>query len=94
MTGAMETMNGAVKVVVVPLDGGWAVQCDGVCETTVFRAGGRAEAHARALAVALSRAGYHAHLIITDRRSLAIGACLSFAAGDPGEPAPRDLRAA
>ena len=94
MTGAMETMDDAVQVAVAPLSSGWTVQCEHVCETTVFRTGGRAEAHARTLAAALSRAGHDAQLTITDRSGFVIGACRYFAAGDHGERASRDLKAA
>ena len=78
-------MSAAVKISVIPLDFGWAVDAESAFEPMVFRSGGRAEAHARALAIALSRAGAHAYVIINDSTGRTVGANFYGGTMDPDD---------
>lgn len=57
---------------VQPLAEGWAVICSGL-EPLVFRSGGRAEAAARRLALALAKMGRAIELRILDRARNLVG---------------------
>ncbi len=59
-------------ILVAPLAGGWAVVCAGL-EPLVFRSGGRAEAQAKRLALALARLGRAAQVRIFDRARNLVG---------------------
>jgi hypothetical protein len=60
-------------IAVAPVDGGWSLACDGELEPMMFLSGGRAEAHARALAQRLSAAGGEVHLTVRDRSRAVVG---------------------
>jgi len=57
---------------VSPLAEGWAVICSGI-EPLVFRSGGRAEAQAKRLAVALAKLGRAVQVRILDRARNLVG---------------------
>lgn len=61
------------RISVGPVDGGWAVCCEGETHPLLFLSGRRAEEHARTLAGALSRAGDEAFVYIHDRTDALIG---------------------
>jgi hypothetical protein len=60
-------------IAVTPVDGGWSIACDGGLEPMLFLSGGRAEAHARALARRLSEAGDTVEVVVRDRNSAVVG---------------------
>lgn len=62
-----------VTICVVPLGEGWAVEQEDLAESLVFISGGRAEAAARKLARATSRAGMSAEIVIHDRNGQVVG---------------------
>ena len=59
------------KIVVEPLDAGWAVRTDAIANTMVFRSGSAAEEAARGLAFRLARAGDPVKLHLKLRNSAA-----------------------
>ena len=67
------------NIAVAPVDGGWSIACDGGLEPMMFLSGGRAEAHARALARRLSKAGDEVRLTVCDRSQTLIGETRYFA---------------
>ena len=60
---------------VSPLAEGWAVFCVGL-EPLIFRSGGRAEAQARRLAMALAKLGRAVQVCIQDRARNLVGTLL------------------
>ncbi|HEY8616249.1 hypothetical protein [Phenylobacterium sp.] len=62
------------RISVTPVDGGWSLACEGETQPQLFLSGRCAEAQARALALALSRAGDEAFVYIHDRTDALIGA--------------------
>ena len=62
------------RISVGPVDGGWAVSCEGETEPALFLSGRRAEEQARALARALSGAGDEVFVHIHDRSDALVGA--------------------
>jgi len=81
---------------VEPCGEGWAVKCDQVSEPVVFLAGGRAEQHARALAIALAQTGHDVRVFVKDRNHRVVGTGRYFGAEPEGlwlslaEPPPAD----
>ena len=57
---------------VTPLASGWAVMCAGL-EPLIFRSGGRAEAQARRLALALAKLGRGIEVRVFDRARNLVG---------------------
>ena len=68
------------EITVEPCALGWAVVCDSLCQPLLFLSGGRAESQAKALAMAVARAGYDVCLSVLDRRRTLVGKGLYFAA--------------
>lgn len=68
-------MNTKRIIRVSPLADGWGVFCSGL-EPLFFRSGGRAEAQARRLAVALAQVGKAIEVRIFDRARNLVGARL------------------
>ena len=66
-------MNSQRVILDSPLAGGWAVFCAGL-EPLVFRSGGRAEAQARRLALALAKLGRAVQVRVLDRARNLVGA--------------------
>jgi hypothetical protein len=60
-------------IAVAPVEGGWSLICDGALEPMLFLSGGRAEAHARALAHRLAEAGGEVHVTVHDRSRALVG---------------------
>lgn len=52
---------------VKPVDGGWAVQCEGVAEPSLYLSGGRAETIARETAQRLATTGVDVQVDVEDR---------------------------
>lgn len=72
---------------VIPAGSGWAVESDALDNPMIFRSGGRAEATARRLALALARAGHAATLEVKARDGRTAGRFLCPPTNDP-EPVP------
>jgi hypothetical protein len=68
-------------IAVAPVDGGWSLACDCGLQPMLFLSGGRAEAHARALARRLSEAGGEVRVTVRDRSRAVVGQAL-YAAGE------------
>lgn len=66
-------MRREYRISVGPVDGGWAVRCEGQTQPLLFLSGRRAEEQARTLAQALSRAGDEAFVYIHDRTDALVG---------------------
>jgi len=66
-------MTHQYSIVVGPVEGGWALDCDAIQAPMLFLSGARAEAHARALATRLSEAGDDVELIVRDRACVVVG---------------------
>ncbi|WP_374468646.1 hypothetical protein [Phenylobacterium sp.] len=62
------------RISVGPVDGGWAVLCEGETQPLMFLSGRRAEEQARNLALALTRGGMAAVVSVHDRSQALIGA--------------------
>lgn len=65
-------MSNQLIIWVQPLAEGWSVVCSGL-EPLVFRSGGRAEAAARRLALALTRLGRAIEVRVLDRARNLVG---------------------
>jgi hypothetical protein len=61
------------RIAVAPVDGGWAIACDGGLQPMMFLSGARAEAQARALARRLAQAGGEVELTVRDRSETLVG---------------------
>jgi hypothetical protein len=61
------------RILVGPVEGGWAVRWDGAMQPLMFLSGRRAEEHARQLAKALTRSGDEASVVIRDRSEALVG---------------------
>ena len=68
-------MSNQRVILVSPLADGWAVICAGL-EPLLFRSGGRAEAQAKRLALALAKLGQAVQVRIMDRSWNLVGAQL------------------
>lgn len=58
---------------VAPIDGGWALVCEGVTEPSLYLSGARAEATARKTAARLAEAGQDTRVDILDRDLRPVG---------------------
>lgn len=65
-------MSNQRVILVSPLADGWAVICAGL-EPLLFRSGGRAEAQARRLALALAKLGQAVQVRVLDRARNLVG---------------------
>jgi hypothetical protein len=68
---------------VVPVEGGWSVQCALTGQSLLFLSGARAEENARSLATCIARLGYDTRVVVHDRRNVMIGSLRYFAEGEP-----------
>jgi len=73
-------MGTTQEITVAPCALGWAVVCDGLWQPLLFLSGGRAESQAKALAVAVAKAGYDVCLSVLDRRRALVAKGLYLAA--------------
>jgi hypothetical protein len=77
------------EIKVVPVDGGWSVQCWLVGAPQMFLSGARAEETARRLAQTVARAGADARVVVHDRSHAMVGTQRYFgAATGEGAAAP------
>lgn len=58
---------------VAPVEGGWAVHCEGIAEPAHYLSGGKAEAIARWTAARLAASGLSVRLDIQDREQRPVG---------------------
>jgi hypothetical protein len=75
------------EIKVVPVDGGWSVQCRLVGAPQMFLSGARAEETARRLAQTVARAGADARVVVHDRSHALVGTQRYFGAATAGEGA-------
>jgi hypothetical protein len=66
---------------VVPVEGGWSVQCALTGQSLLFLSGARAEENARRLAACVARLGYDARVAVHDRRNALVATLRFFAEG-------------
>lgn len=64
---------------VIPVEGGWSVQCALTGEALLFLSGAKAEENARKLAACMTRLGYDARVAVHDRRNILVGTLRFFA---------------
>jgi hypothetical protein len=72
-------MSEMVRIFVMPVEGGWSVDCAMIAMPLMFLSGAQAEKKARALGVFLSRLGSDAMVFIHDRQKALIGTAHYFA---------------
>jgi hypothetical protein len=72
-------MDEIVRIFVMPVDGGWSVDCALIAMPLMFLSGARAEEKARALGVFLSGLGSDARVLVHDRQRALIGTAHYFA---------------
>lgn len=58
---------------VAPVDGGWALVCEGMAEPSLYFSGAQAEAIARRTAARLAGAGQDARVEVVDRDQRPVG---------------------
>jgi hypothetical protein len=68
---------------VLPVDGGWTVDCSLSGQPLMFLSGARAEEKARSLAICLAGMGQDVRVVVHDRMKTPIGAIL-FSASEGG----------
>ena len=74
------------KIIVEPMDAGWAVRTDAIDNTMVFRSGSAAEDAARGLAFKLAKAGEPVKLHLKLRNSSAEARFICLPPLDPDAP--------
>ena len=66
-------------IVVVPVEGGWTVECSIICQPLFFLSGAKAEANARKLASCIAELGQEVRVMIHARDSTLVGTRRHFA---------------
>jgi len=72
-------MAGEQVIVVVPVEGGWSVQCSMIGQTLFFLSGARAEENARKLGACIAELGHDVRVMIHARDSTLVGTRRHFA---------------
>ncbi|CAN7626868.1 hypothetical protein LJR225_004812 [Phenylobacterium sp. LjRoot225] len=72
-------MVGEQVIVVVPVEGGWSVQCSMTGQPVFFRSGAQAEETARKLAACIAELGQDVRVMIHARDSALVGTRRHFA---------------
>jgi hypothetical protein len=83
-------MTGEQVIVVVPVDGGWSVQCSLTGQPLFFMSGAKAEENARKLAACIAELGQDARVMIHARDSSLVGTHRHIGHGAGGESAVRE----
>lgn len=72
-------MSGDHVISVVPVEGGWSLECATGLNPLLFLSGGRAEENAHALAKVFAELGRDVRILVHDRQKALIGTALYFA---------------